>query len=213
MLDLGNVFILGDSYSTFKGYIPDWCAAWYSTDSKPETDVNDVTQTWWKMLIDCTDSELILNSSYSGTTVCHTGYEASDSCKISFVGRMEKLISEGWFEENAIDTFMIFGGTNDSWANSPVGELMYSDWSREDLYSVLPAVCYLLNCVKKLLPKGRIVFILNTELKDIIADNFKIACEYYGVELVELENISKTSGHPNVLGMKQIKEQVLNALK
>ena len=61
MKNLGNVFILGDSYSTFKGYIPDEYHAYYSSEGRKETDVNAVSQTWWKMLLDETKANLVLN--------------------------------------------------------------------------------------------------------------------------------------------------------
>lgn len=50
---------------------------------------------------------------------------------------------------------------------------------------------------------------INTELKTEIADGFKTACERYGVEYIELKEIDKYSGHPNIRGMRQIREQVL----
>ena len=50
-----RVSILGDSYSTFQGYIPEGNAIWYGTE-KPysrnlENDVTRVDDTWWYQLI------------------------------------------------------------------------------------------------------------------------------------------------------------------
>lgn len=43
-----TVAVLGDSYSTFEGFIPKGYATWYSPTTPPETtDVNKVEQTWW----------------------------------------------------------------------------------------------------------------------------------------------------------------------
>ncbi|MDE6176421.1 MAG: SGNH/GDSL hydrolase family protein, partial [Paramuribaculum sp.] len=44
-----GVSILGDSYSTFKGFMSnDRNRVWYSTVASPErTDVSKVSQTWW----------------------------------------------------------------------------------------------------------------------------------------------------------------------
>ena len=203
--------ILGDSYSTFAGYIPTGFAAYY-TEQKGATDVDNVTQTWWHKLLQETGSTLSLNSSWSGTTVCHTGYDASDFSDKSFVARFEKLQKEEFFKKNEVDTLLIFGGTNDSWAGSPVGEIKYSDWTKEDLYQVLPAFCYLLEIAKKSLDESRILVVINTGLKNEIAEGFKEACNHYGIEFVQLESIDKMGGHPSVLGMEQIKNQILNAL-
>ena len=42
-----TVAVLGDSYSTFEGFIPKGYATWYSPTAPPETtDVNKVEQTW-----------------------------------------------------------------------------------------------------------------------------------------------------------------------
>lgn len=206
MVSLGNVFILGDSYSTFSGFIPEGYVTYYPEE---KIGVKDVKDTWWQQLLDATNSHLIKNCSYSGTTVCKTGYGPRDCSEICFIGRIEKLIENGFFKENTIDTFFVFGGTNDHWVPSPIGEVKFSDWENEELFSFAPAVCYLLSKLKKELPKTRIVCILNTELNPKITDSFKAACEHFGAEYVALENIVKQNGHPNKKGMTAIKEQIL----
>ncbi len=210
-MTLGNVFILGDSYSTFEGCIPHGYESWYYIHPLNDTDVDTVDKTWWKQLLDSTDSRLLLNCSWSGTTICHTGY-GGDCSDRSFVSRFDRLEREGFFTENTVDTVFIFGGTNDSWAGSPVGEPMYDAWEKQDLYSVLPAVGYLLHRVTSVLPQARVVFILNTELRSAIADGIRAACEESGVLLVALEGISKQAGHPNIEGMGQIARQVQERL-
>jgi len=215
-MTLGNVFILGDSYSTFEGYIPEgndiWYRPVYSEECKDMTDVCKVEQTWWKQVLDQTNSTLVLNNSYSGTTICNTGYEGADCTEISFIGRLDKLDAQGYFSKNKIDTFIIFGGTNDSWANSPVGELKYADWTKEDLFQVLPAFCYLLKRVRECVPDARVLCMINTELKEEITENFRIACDKHGVEVIAPDHISKQNGHPNIRGMREIADAVKNHL-
>lgn len=47
-----TVAVLGDSYSTFEGFIHKGYATWYSPTTPPETtDVNKVEQTWWWQVI------------------------------------------------------------------------------------------------------------------------------------------------------------------
>lgn len=47
-----TVAVLGDSYSTFEGFIPKGYATWYSPTTPPETtDVNKVEQIWWWQVI------------------------------------------------------------------------------------------------------------------------------------------------------------------
>lgn len=46
-----TVAVLGDSYSTFEGFIPKGYATWYTTAVQKATDVNKVEQTWWWQVI------------------------------------------------------------------------------------------------------------------------------------------------------------------
>ena len=63
---LHNVFILGDSYSTYEGYIPDGFSAFYPY---PTADVSDVNMTWWMQVVNKMGGTLFVNNSYSGTCV------------------------------------------------------------------------------------------------------------------------------------------------
>ena len=73
------VSILGDSYSTFEGYLqPDTNSIWYYTLPRHKTDVVSVRQTWWHQLIRENDYRLCVNNSFSGATICNTGYRKAD---------------------------------------------------------------------------------------------------------------------------------------
>ncbi len=208
MKSLGNVLLLGDSYTTFKGYIPEGYAAYYSDSETSVTDAVAVEHTWWHQVIEKTGSNLVLNNSWSGSTVCNRGYNGNDSTRSSFITRLDALIDGGFFEENKIDTVLVLGGTNDSWANSPIGEaLMYEGWTKDDLYSFLPAMGYLATRLSTL--RARVVFISNTELKPEVTGGIKEACAHFGIELLELSKIDKIAGHPGIAGMKKIADQVL----
>lgn len=217
MLSIGNTLIFGDSYSTFAGCIPAGNATWYDTaeehDEAHTTDVNAVEQTWWYGLLQETDSVLLRNESWSGSTVCNTGYDGADFSGWSFIDRFDRLARDGFFEQDTVDTLLLFGGTNDSSANSPVGELQYDGWTKEQLYCALPAFCYLLSRMKAVLPNTRIIWLLNTDLRMEIEEGILAACQHYGVESLCLRDIDKITGHPSIAGMKQIKEQVLSYLR
>lgn len=212
MINIGNVMILGDSYSTFEGYVPKGYDTWYDPADEQKaarTDVTRVEQTWWHILLQETISHLVRNDSWSGSPVCNTGYDGADVSEWSFIARFDRLVKEDFFTKEKVDTLFIFGGTNDSSANSPVGELQYSNWTKENLYCALPAFSYLLSRVKEILPDTRVIWLLNTELKDEIADGILAACQHHNVEYICLRDIDKQVGHPSILGMKAIKEQVL----
>lgn len=213
-MKLGNVMILGDSYSTFEGLIPEGYATWYSPNESEKTDVRHADQIWWHGVLEELCGTMVLNNSWSGSTVCYTGYEGVDCSETSsFLYRFEKLKREGFFAENRIDTLFVFGGTNDSWAEAPLGEAKFSDWEKQDLYQVLPAICCLSARVRETLPSAKIVFLINTELKPEIGATVKAAAERFGIEYLELHEIHKDFGHPTIRGMEEIKEQVLEYLK
>ena len=135
-----TVSILGDSYSTFQGYLePDTNYVWYFDGTpRTQTDVTSVTQTWWHQLIKAKGWRLLKNNSFSGSTICNTGYRQEDVTRNSFIARMDNL-------GGAPDIIYIFGGTNDAWANSPIGDYKYEAWTKQDLYSFRPAMAYMLH--------------------------------------------------------------------
>lgn len=209
-MNLNNVVIFGDSYSTFEGHIPEGYFPYYSASEDSETDVRKVSETWWYQLMQETNSNLLLNNSWSGSTICYTGWGHVDCSETSsFIYRLKELTESGYFKENKVDTVFVLGGTNDSWCEAPLGESKYADWKKEDLYSVLPAIPYFFKNLKEALPEANIICIINSELKPEITEGMKAACEYYGIPSIQLKNVDKVWGHPTIEGMKNIKDQVL----
>ncbi len=202
-----KILIFGDSYSTFKGYIPEGYAFYYPREGH-ET-VNDVSKTWWNMLAAETGSEIVLNNSWSGSTVCNTGYSGDCSKTSSFICRLEKLIGNGFFENNELDRVFVFGGTNDSWSKNACGKLMFEGWTPDDLFRVLPGICYFVDRLVSVVPREKIHIIINTGLGAEITDGLLAICEHYGLKYTKLSDIDKVSGHPTFTGMTAIKDQVL----
>ena len=198
-----TVSILGDSYSTFQGYLePDTNYVWYFDGTpRTQTDVTSVTQTWWHQLITSKGWRLLKNNSFSGSTICNTGYNRADVKHNSFIARMDNL-------GGAPDIIYIFGGTNDAWANSPIGEYKYENWTKQELYSFRPAMAYMLNYMTNRYLNTQIIFILNSELKNEVNESVREICKHYGVKLIELHDIDKKGGHPSIAGMKAIADQL-----
>ena len=200
---LKSVSILGDSYSTFEGYVqPDTNFVWYlKTPPKGrKTDMVSVRNTWWHQFIKENNYRLCVNNSFSGATICHTGYRSEDYSDRSFISRMKAL--------GCPDIIFIFGATNDYWAKSPLGEYKYADWSKKDLYSFRPAMAYMLDTMIDYYPNVEIYFLLNDGLGNEITESVRTICKHYQIDCIELKGLDKMSGHPSVKGMKQISEQV-----
>lgn len=215
---INNFMIFGDSYSTYEGYIPTGYPFYYSKNGRFPEKERDVTkmeleETWWRRLAEKTGANPVLNNSWSGSTICYTGYSGDCSKTSSFIYRYRKLLESGFFKENQIDTVFVFGGTNDSWADAPLGEFKLSNIAEEDLYCVLPAISYFAKTLREDLPDARIVFIANCDIKTEIISAIKAAGECFRVEFVELSCIDKLEGHPTPKGMEEIAEQIIASMK
>lgn len=197
-----SVSILGDSYSTFEGYItPENNLTWYLLDRQnKDNDVVSVEQTWWHQLLVKNDWKLCMNNSYSGATISSTGYGKNDYTDRSFVTRATNLGNP--------DIIFIFGATNDSWAASPIGEYKYEKWTKEDLKAFRPSLAKLLDFMKKRYVGVDLYFILNNELSDAINTSVFTICNRYDVPVIVLHDIEKQAAHPSRAGMKAIAEQV-----
>ncbi|MBP5364935.1 MAG: hypothetical protein J6Y82_03315 [Bacteroidales bacterium] len=202
-----RVSIFGDSYSTFDGYLtPKDNYSWYFVEEKPfSNDVHNVEQTWWHQVISGLGAQLELNNSFSGSTICNTGYDAKDATWCSFITRLPFL--------GEPDLILVCGATNDSWANSPIGEYKYGDWTTEELMAFRPAMAKLCEGLRLHYPRARVLFILNDGLKLEINESVHTITKHYGIECLDLQGIDKQKGHPSVAGMKQFADQVLAALK
>lgn len=196
-----RVAILGDSYSTFENYLSnDTNAVWYLQGKQKRTDVTDVEQTWWHLLLMEKGWLLECNNSFSGSTICYTGYRKEDYQNRSFHNRLRYLGSP--------DIILVFGATNDCWAKSPIGEFKYSGWTKQELYSFRPAMAAMCDGLKKRYPNADIYFIMNCDLTETITSSCRTICDHYGIPMIELHDIDKKSSHPSIKGMKAIAEQV-----
>jgi hypothetical protein len=197
-----KVSILGDSYSTFQGVIPAHYSSFYPND---RNDVVEVEQTWWSLYIKAKGYQLEKNDSWGGTTICGTGYGGMDFSRNNFIARVDSLGNP--------DIIFLFGGTNDAWAKSPVGEYQYADWTKEDCMSFRPALACLLEKLQKRYPSAVVYALLNSELAESINESFREICKHYNVQLIELHDIDKQNGHPSISGMKSICEQLIEAIQ
>ncbi len=202
-----SVSILGDSYSTFEGYVdPATNEMWYTVqDKEKRTDVHDVTQTWWWMFIKENGFRLEQNNSYSGSTISYLGYNQANYQPRSFITRVDNL--------GTPDILLVFGGTNDSWANVPVGEFKSGvEPTDMELYTFRPAVMKLMKEITIRYPNVDVYFIINSELRPEIVESIEAACSKYEVPVIRLHDIDKKNGHPSVAGMKAIAAQLKEAI-
>ena len=107
--------ILGDSISTYDGWIMEGAAIFYPFYG----DLTDVSQTWWMRLLDDTGMELCANDSSSGSTCVGDSLDVGDpkygcsSYRLSFLtGKQGKMP----------DVIIVYMGTNDFLKGIPIGD-------------------------------------------------------------------------------------------
>lgn len=201
-----SVSILGDSYSTFEGYIePSSNVTWYYEPQRDDrTDLRTVDQTWWHQFIKNNGYKLCVNNSFSGSTVSNRGYDGEDYTDRSFLTRCKNLGNP--------DILFIFGATNDCWAGVEMGDYKYEKQSKGDLYKFRPALAKLLRTVTERYPNVKIYYILNDCLSDNVNESVETICAHYSIPVVKLHDIDKISMHPSVKGMSQIASQLTDAV-
>lgn len=210
--------ILGDSYSTFEGYVhPD------SNDVYPYEDIGltGPEQMWWAQVADSTGWVLERNNSFSGSLMCNYDY-VNYYGPYSFIRRMDDL--------GHPDVIFIFGATNDACAHTlsepsqpivSLGEYIYSDWTEEQLCDFRPALAYIFDHLKTHYPQAKLYFLLDMNLgtggvteqrrAEFLASIHRIS-QHYQVDCIDLTGIHKSQWHPNARGHKDIAEQILNYL-
>ncbi len=202
--------ILGDSFSTFEGYVtPDTNDVWYYE----RIGVTSVEQMWWHKM--ATEMEWILdkNNSFSGSLICNFwGFNAGLYYKPhSFINRMDNLGDP--------DVIFIQGGTNDVWNGAYHGEFVYSDWTEGDLEYYRPALAYLFENLKQLYPKAIVYLMIDTSLADfdqtgqLFVESAHTIARHYGIDCIDLHDIHKEWAHPDAEGQNDIAEQVLDYLE
>ena len=203
--------ILGDSYSTYKNWIPADYEPWYMDEGPcAPNDVTCVEQTWWHILCKEKHVKLLQNCSYSGSPVCNTWYDGMDASELSFIKRMEREL--GADQSQKADILIVFGGTNDFWAGCPLGEIQYADWTAADLKKFAPAFCYMMTKLREWNHESQIYNVVNDELSDEMKKIIETVCNKFGITNIWLKNIGKQNGHPNQEGMRQIMEQICEVI-
>ncbi len=70
----------------------------------------------------------------------------------------------------------------------------------------------MLDYLTSTLPQTKIVCVINSELKYEIVDGIMKASDHYSTSYILLKDIEKIWGHPSILGMRQICDQLTGFL-
>jgi len=200
--DVVRFSVLGDSYSTFEGYVdPETNDVWSYYDT---IGVTDVEQMWWYQLGQTLDWVMEKNNSFSGSLVSNVnvgGYYG----QYSFLHRMDDLGDP--------DYILIFGGTNDMWNDVPMGNYIYSGWTEGDLNTFRPALAKLFHGLQHRYPDAQLVFMADSDLGEEFMESVHKVTDHYGVWCADLVNIDKKWMHPSAEGMSTIASQTAGIIR
>ena len=122
------VSFIGDSISTYSGYVPDGYAVFY-----PKGDVDDVKKTWWYTLCENTGLKLLKNASWSGSS-CHGNSLSTTSAE---AGCSTARINDLKNGNISPDIVIVFIGINDfAPTDTPIGNWTASSLIPEDSANV-----------------------------------------------------------------------------
>ena len=227
------ISIMGDSISTFAGYIP--VADGFNLEHLPRYPqddlLTDVNETWWMQVIAALDAKLGINDSWRGATLSGaapvTTGTTGENAAMSNLIRIQNLGSNG-----SPDVILLYGGTNDLahvadiGAFSPETAPTEADLTTTKWDNLADGFLYTILRIRHYYPNAVIIAMLPTFTKSYYS-NEKLAqgnavmaaiCEHYGVPYVDLRHCGITTDdlpdgiHPDATGMDFITEAVLAAL-
>ena len=194
-----KVSIIGDSISTYSGYIYSGYDSYYPSNGIPSVD--SVEKTWWWQYIERTGMTLEVNASYSGS--CASNVRGSpyptlaDRCSTSILGNPDVII--------------IALGTNDSSQSAPFGEYDYTTaYAQLSEANFITAYIKGIKKLKSIYPSAKIIcvalamkFQYSFAIKKIATD---LDCYF-----AYTGNYAFAVGlHPASNGMSQITDNVIN---
>lgn len=100
-----KISIIGDSISTFEGFIPTINRCFFFKSNSRLTGVESVGDTWWMKVIEALGGEFLANASYSGSMVEGAGFPAGCSLE-----RAKQVIGTAG---TLPDDILVFYGIND----------------------------------------------------------------------------------------------------
>ncbi len=218
--------IIGDSVSTYEGYLPEGYPSFYSYRGAFITGIYGWKDTWWGQVIEHFGGKLLINNSWSGSYVCKP-----KNCEIESYGCSDARA--GGLGEDGIspDQIFVFLGTNDRGAGF---ELTSED--KRDISVIENAYGVMLDKIKKNYPSAEIwcitfpittcsrepYFVFPETQKGVPMESYgelvkKVAAEKacHVIDLWDKEQLCDTLEglHPNYMGMKMIADKVISAME
>ena len=199
-----TVSFLGDSITTYEGYIPTGYAKFYPYATG---DVTDVNHTWWMQVVNKLGMKLLANNSWGGSAVAGTQASATQN-----VNRLKTMFVDGVTP----DVIVIFMGNNDA------ASIYISEKEFDEAYGKM------LKNIKTMAPNSEIIILNLPSIKlfdEAKQNTFNQMIEKHAnnneLQIIKLSevfdrstvsNYLMDSAHPNRAGMNLIANKVLDNL-
>ncbi len=227
--------ILGDSLSTYEGWIPGECTVFFPRDGE----LTDVSETWWMQLLVETGMELCSNNSSAGST-CVGDSLLTGEVKYGCSGDRISLLTGS--QGKMPDIVIVFMGTNDLMNGVPIGDNDGTGLVEEgEIDNFSDAYTLMLDKISSEYPAAQIYCCGLHQVGDwgttkpfemltnhlgltaedyskqiqIIADNkgmSYIDLYHCGIEIDNLNQMTSDGVHYTPVGMSYVKEAVLERL-
>lgn len=225
------ISVLGDSISTFEGYIPvaDGVNLAHRARYPQENLLTDVNGTWWMKVINALEATLGINDSWAGSTVSNTRdvneKDFGPNAAMASLTRIRNLGANG-----TPDLIFFFGGTNDAGKMVEKGKFdqnYVSVFTATKWNSFADAYCEALRRLQYFYPNAEIIALTPSfsngyydndrlsEFADMIID----ICSHYKIKCIDLRGSGLSFDmlpdglHPNAAGMECIYKAVIKKLE
>ena len=228
------ISILGDSISTFDGYIPveDGFNLAHRARYPQSNLLTDVNATWWMQVISAFNAKLGINDSWAGSRVNNsmTGNsgDLGEDAAMASLTRIRNLGSNG-----TPDVILFFGGTNDIGAKVTLGSFDPAtaptevDLTTNIWYTEAEAYVAAIMRMKYYYPDAQIFALLPTYTRSYYTDAklaqynelYASICQHYQVPYIDLRDCGITLTdlpdglHPDAVGMDRISDAVVAVMK
>lgn len=203
-----RIGILGDSISTYEGYIDNSYKSYYPREEVRDgelvgSDVDDWTKTYWGILLEeYWNAELDVNASWSGTCITPRAGFNSD-----FLARAKTFIDP--------DIIIVNGGTND-YLKGKKGDGVVTPEKFRTAYENL------LDILKASYPQAQVMIVVGDFVKSDYGDISVETADKYNLPCIDFRPYTKSIGkvfndrsnpHPNAAGMRFMAEKIYDQTK
>lgn len=216
--------VLGDSISTLFGYSQPPEAVFYTAARRYESGVYDLSDTWWGQVIDALGGRLLVNDSFSGSTV-----SADLRNEIASYGCSDARTSALGTAEETPDVILLFMGINDRGLGVPLRPSCAAE--EKDLTVFFVAYSEMLRKLRANAPHAEVWCLTlplgcldgyapseaarqRTNAYSAVIAECAAQNGYRLIDICQMEPYESLDGlHPNAGGMRQIADAVLAAWK